>query len=329
MSGAAGRFFVSVAAYCDPLMAFTVEGALAAAAEPGRVVFGVVDQSPDDTALRALAARHPGQVRTLHLHPQDARGPCFARANARALWHGERWFLQVDSHTFFEPGWDERLRHWGRWAEALNPRFIASTYPNPFVLEGGVARVQPVTQGVLALVVHGTSRFAQDAADPVLAFEGVPVASEVPVPGFHVAAGALFAPGRIVGELPYDPHGYFHGEEQALALRAFTHGWDLWHLPAMPLAHLYVRGDEARPLHWSAPHDAARAQGWQALDGFARARLAALAGPDGGVAAGLGCYALGRERTLAEFAAVSGIDYARRTIEPRARKARYGYGVEG
>ena len=57
-------------------------------------------------------------------------------------------------------------------------------------------------------------------------FEGVGVEVDTPVAGFHVAGGCVFAPGRIVNEIPYDPLLYFHGEEQALALRAWTRGWD-------------------------------------------------------------------------------------------------------
>ena len=74
---------------------------------------------------------------------------------------------------------------------------------------------------------------------PVLGFEAHPVDRDEPVPGFHVGAGCLFAPGQFVQAFPYDPYFYFHGEEQALAARIFTHGWDIFHVPGQPVYHLY------------------------------------------------------------------------------------------
>ena len=52
---------------------------------------------------------------------------------------------------------------------------------------------------------------------------------------------------------------------------------------------------------------------WWTLEQRSRARLQALvAGAD------LGVYGLGRQRSLADFAAFSGIDYAARTLAPAA-----------
>jgi Glycosyltransferase (GlcNAc) len=312
--------FVSVASYCDPLLGFTLDSALSQAHAPERLRFGVVDQSSADSPWTPPEQARPQQVRRVHLSPLDARGPCFARALAMGLYQGEAWFLQVDSHTCFEPGWDERLLHWARHCGAHNPRSILSCYPNPFSIVDGQPVPAVVTREVLAHVVRTDCDFATD--HPVLMFEGVPVSTSQPVPAFHVAAGCLFAPGRLVNELPCDPFLYFHGEEQSMALRAWTQGWDLFHVPDMPLLHQYVQTQAApRPLHWQADVDEQRAVRSADLDRAAHARLRALLW-DG---ADLGVYGLGRQRSLQDYAAFSGIDYAARRIEPRARKARFGY----
>lgn len=311
--------FVSVAAYCDPLLAFTLKSAVSQAADPGRVVIGVVEQQWPEARLQLGAEWAQRQLRWLRLHPLEARGPCWARALAQTLYQGEDWFFQVDSHTWFEPGWDERLVAWGRRCAALNPRSLLSCYPNPFTMVEGQPQAQVVTPQVLAHVVSEASGFAP--GHPVLMFEGVPVASDAPVPGFHVGAGCLFAPGHLVQALPYDPWLYFHGEEQALALRAFSHGWDIFHVPGMPVYHQYHRAGEApRPLHWDAAQDAQRTLRAAALTEAAQQRLDRLVRGD----PALGVYGLGTARTLAEFAAFSGIDYAARDLRPSARKARYG-----
>lgn len=304
--------FVSIAAYCDPVLRFTLERALALARRPDQLHFGIVDQSPATTPR--LAVQGGGtRLSLVRIEPVDARGPCWARAIAMTLYDGEDWFFQIDSHMDFEPGWDETLI---AQAQALAPGrrgVVLSAYPHPFVFENEQPVHKPTTQGVLAHVVKTGTQF-QDG-HPVLNFEAHPVETREPLPGFHVGAGCLFAPGTIVQSFPYDPYLYFHGEEQAISLRLYTHGWDIFHMPGLPVYHLYNTGDAARPLHWDAEHDERRGQRWWALEQRSRNRLHALVSGQP-----LGVYGLGSERSVADYAAFSGIDYAARTVDPKAHK---------
>ncbi|MBC5782854.1 N-acetylglucosaminyltransferase [Ramlibacter sp. USB13] len=306
------RIFVSIASYCDPVLSFTLERAVAAAADDSRLHFGVVDQSPAGSPRVAAPGR--ARLSLVQVDARDARGPCWARALAMSLHDGEDWFLQLDSHMDFDPGWDDTLV-----AQALalgGPRrpVAISSYPDAFTFVDGAAVRRPTTTGVLAQVLKPDAAFAPD--HPVLGFQAQPVESSEPLPAFHVGAGCLFAPGRIVREVPYDPWLYFHGEEQAMALRLYTHGWDLFHMPGLPVHHLYNdanSGGPPRPLHWDAQQEAERALPWWQLEQRSRERLAALV--DG---ADLGIYGLGRVRSVADFAAFSGIDYAARTLAAAA-----------
>jgi len=311
--------FISVASYCDPLLDFTIRSAFTQSGRPERLVMAVVEQQLPELCVQ-LPPQWAAQIRRVQLHPLDARGPCWARAIAMSMVAGERWFLQIDSHTLFEPGWDEHLVAWGLACQTLNRRCILTAYPNPFRIVDGQPQAEVIGAQVLAHVVKTGCEFA--AEHPVLLFEGVPVHSDQPIRGLHVAAGCLFAPGEIVNALPYDPFLYFHGEEQSLALRAWTHGWDIFHVPAVPLYHLYVPPEGAgRPMHWSPELDAQRAVRSAQLSEAANARLRALLW-DG---ADLGVYGLGRERSLAEYTVFSGIDYGARRIGAGAYKARFGY----
>jgi hypothetical protein len=74
-------------------------------------------------------------------------------------------------------------------------------------------------------------------------------------------------------------------------------------------------------MHWSAELDAQRHVRSKLLSDAANLRLRALLWEQ----ADLGCYGLGRVRTLAEYSQFSGIDYAQRRIEAQAYKARFGY----
>jgi len=187
---------------------------------------------------------------------------------------------------------------------------VLSAYPNPFVFEGGRPVRRVCTDQVLAHVVKPGAAFEADHL--VLPFEGHPLEVDAPVPGFHLGAGCLFATGSFGVEFPYDPAFYFHGEEQALAARLYTHGWDIFHMPGLPVYHLYNDGNSGmplRPLHWDAGHDAQRSQTWWGLEQRSRQRLSALV-----AGTPLGVYGLGQRRSMADYARFSGIDYARRTL---------------
>jgi hypothetical protein len=306
--------FVSIASYCDPILGFTIARAIAQAKHPEALHFGVVDQSPA-AGPRPLAERmQPARLSYVRVEPVYARGPCWARAIAMSLYDGEDWFFQIDSHTEFDPGWDEYMV---AQAQALQPGrkgVVISSYPNSFVFEANQVVRKPSTAKILAHVVKPGSVF--DAEHPVLGFEAHPVERDGSFPAYHVGAGCLFAPGNFAEQFPYDPWFYFHGEEQAIAARVFTHGWDMFHISALPVFHLYNQpqsGAPPRPMHWDAEHDSQRSQNWWALEQRSRRRLSDLV-----AGAPLGVFGLGHERTMADYAAFSGIDYSARTLGPKA-----------
>jgi len=68
-------------------------------------------------------------------------------------------------------------------------------------------------------------------------------------------------------------------------------------------------------MHWDAAEDARRAVKWSEREKLSRQRLGDLVS-----GATLGVYGLGRVRSLADYAALSGIDYARKSLGPQAYK---------
>jgi hypothetical protein len=128
-----------------------------------------------------------------------------------------------------------------------------------------------------------------------------------------VCAHFLFAPGSYVEDVPCDPDLYYSCAEITLAIRAFTHGYDLfapgqhilWHDCAR--VHRRKHWDDHTPENGVARswHDRYTA-GLDKIAGF-------LAEP------WLGSYGLGTARTVADYEAYAGISFGNRRIQDYTR----------
>lgn len=106
---------MSIVSYRDSEANPTITDLFARAANPSRVSVGLVWQLDLDVAEdQALYRSTPGgeenkelrggRVRSLLMPAADAAGPAWARRVAQSLWKGEKYLLQIDSHTRFRPG---------------------------------------------------------------------------------------------------------------------------------------------------------------------------------------------------------------------------------
>ena len=99
--------FISIASYQDPLLVSTIYSAYQNANDKDALVFGVCDQS--DNPDNILDIEFAKQIHYDHVDPLFAKGPCWARHRAQTFFQDEDYFLQIDSHTQFSPGWDAKF----------------------------------------------------------------------------------------------------------------------------------------------------------------------------------------------------------------------------
>jgi len=90
-----------------------------------------------------------------------------------------------------------------------------------------------------------------------------------------------------------------------MAVRSYTHGYDLFHPHRTLLWHCYER--RYRDRHWD---DHAT---WYKADEASHARVRALLGALPGNAANFGCYGLGKARSLRDYERFAGISFEKRT----------------
>lgn len=299
------KIFVSIASYRDPLLWSTVSDCINNAKFPHNIRFGIVDQS--DTAYDVKNHPYSKQISYFHFNSSYSRGPCWARSISNALYNNEDFILQIDAHTVFDKNWDEALINSLQQCLRLSPKCIISSYPLSFeIINSNIVKNKRPN---MALVFKPAREAVIKEDNPFITFIGHEIRSDEPILGCHVAGGFIFGPGHFFQEVPYDPTIYFSGEEQNIAIRAWTKGWDIYQIPDVPLFHLYYKHAN-RPLHWDHEDDKNRPTRWTELKDISQQRLCDLFFNQ----KNLGVYGLGSTRTLHDFAEFSGINYIDRTI---------------
>jgi Glycosyltransferase (GlcNAc) len=310
--------FLAIASYCDPVLEHTLSSAYEKAKFPDQLRFGIVDQSPVHSGYPVPAVIPTVQVSYVHIEASQSRGCCWARSLVMSLYRDEDYYFQVDSHTLFEPDWDDILIRKLQACQRYSDKAVVSSYPAAFRFINGVATPDAGDDCVRAAVVSPGESF--QPKHPCLIFKAKKIPGVGAVQGYHISAGCLFAPGTIVSTVPYDPFLYFNEEEQNISLRLYTHGWDIYHVAGLPVYHLYNEvpektGMDRRPLHWDALAAPGEKPTWWSQVRRAQRRMATLLWKDSHQ---LGIYGLGRERSLLDYAQMCGVDYPNRHLALKA-----------
>ena len=300
--------FISIASYQDPLLVSTLFSAYKNAQNKDQLIFSVCDQSDNGIKVEEIGFRN--QIHYEHVDPLFSKGPCWARHRAQSFFNNEDYFLQIDSHTQFAPNWDRTFINQLSKISSLKSddayfnKPVITSYPRGFEVidfekgEFGLHMEDKFTQ---VIMYRKDSLFSSGSFSRQI---GMPTQSKNITHAILMAAGCIFAEGSFVKEIPYDPNYYFYGEELSMALRAFTHGYSFFHIPDAPLFHLYTDiSNLPRKLHWDPEDDGNRAIKWTELDRKSLNRLDDLFA--GNVEEPMN---LGNERSLDDYALISGID---------------------
>jgi hypothetical protein len=297
------RIFVSIASYRDTECQWTVKDLFEKARHPDRVFAGICWQFiADEDADCFLVRTRPEQCRVVEVDARESRGVCWARSRIQSLWAGEEYFLQIDAHSRFAPGWDEVFLEMLR--ACPSDRAVLSAYPASYVPPGQLGK---------DIVTVISAKDFDDRGLLSFGSRGSPAAEApaLPTPTPFIGAGTLFAPSEIIREVPYDPYIYFTGEEITLAARLWTHGWDIFAPNRVTVYHEYSERPSKR-RHWR-DHKL-----WTELSDRAVKRVRYLLDgapcDDREALRDIERFGLGTRRSLAQYEAFAGIDFRRKLI---------------
>lgn len=303
--------FVAIAAYCDPILPRTLDDCLAKASRPENLRFGVClqydEREPIDVARFTADPRF-----RFSLHPhKTSEGGSWARSVAQKFWDGETFTLQVDSHTAFAPGWDSRLVRMMRSLPADKP-LITMNAPLFRYLEDGRIGKQ-TAHGIRTTSLAGWSESTGWSTWFSWGLRNL----QDPGRSRFISGNFVFTLGLWTEEVRQDPEHYYWGEEFALTLRSYTHGYEFF-LPEEIVAwHMEHRNEPPR-RHWEHGRDVVAAKNRVAFE-----RLRKLAySDDPDEQKSLGVYGLGSQRSRHEYERFAGMDLRKKLAHPNAYSGR-------
>lgn len=281
--------FVSIPAYRDKACTATVVDMFAKAKHPERVFAGMCVQTTGDDTESCLPKdfKYHANVRIIRIPHLEAKGPCYARSLCASLWRGETWFLGIDSHSRWAPGWDERCLD---MVHRLPPKSILSHYP-PAWDEGKNVFTHPDD------IVHVCKVKYDEQDAPALEATRVPADGEFRRTPY-VTGGFTFAPGKIAKLFDPTLDHLWVPEEFLLSARLYTHGYDVYTPTQNVVSHFYERKGESRWFDdipsWSDKQTATLARVLKMLDPDNPAKFR---------------FGMGGARTLRSYYQFAGVDF--------------------
>ena len=297
--------FLQIASYRDPQLIPTIRSCIENAQHPDRLVFGICRQYHPDDKFDIIPDDliKDYNFRITDVLYTDAKGVCWARNQIQQLYAGEDYTLQLDSHHRFAKGWDSDLINMIKQLQEKGyKKPLLTTYAPSFDPDN-----DPSSRNMNAWEMK-FDRFIPEGAIFFLPqnMSGWKTRTE-PKPARFYSAHLAFSIGAFAEEVQHDPDYYFHGEEISIAVRAFTHGYDLFH-PHKPLIwHEYTR--KGRVKHWDDDKT------WHVKNKSSHDRNRRLFEMDGEKKdIDFGKYGFGTERSVKDYEKYAGICFRMRAI---------------
>ena len=299
------KIFIQIASFCDPQLPITIEDCIKNAKKPENLVFSIARQyNPDDNSDNLEKWKDDKRFKVINILHTESKGVCWARNLVQQQYDGEKYTLQIDSHMRFVPNWDEKmikmlkdLQKKGH-KKPLLTGYVPSFNPDNDPAE----RVREPWRMVF-------DRFIPEGAVFFLP-ETIPNWKnlESPVTARFYSAHFCFTLGEFSKEVQHNPEYYFHGEEISIAVRAFTHGYDLFHPHEVLIWHEYTR--KGRTKQWDIDKE------WVVKNNHSHLVNRKLFGMDGLTQDGHdGKYGFGNIRTLRDYEEYSGLMFSERSVQ--------------
>ena len=262
--------FVQIASYRDPELLPTLDDLFDKASKPDNLKVCIAWQhNKEDKWDNLDKYKNDDRVIIDDIDYKESLGVCWARNRVQQHYNGEKYTLQLDSHHRFAKGWDKTLIHMlvGLQKDGFEKPLLTGYIPSYNPTNDPAERVHtPWKMDFHKFIPEGAVFFLPAYMDNFKELTG-------PIRARFYSAHFAFTVGEFANEVQHDPSFYFHGEEITIAVRAYTHGYDLFHPHKVVAWHEYTR--EGRVKQWDDDPT------WTKKNEVTHAKVRSLLGIDG------------------------------------------------
>lgn len=333
--------FVQIASYKDPQLIPTLNEIISKSSHPENLRIVVCWQHGEEQTIESFIAdefkvvdtdkiilergehfntyiinKNSARIELMDVHCDKSKGACWARNAIQQQYNNEKYTLQLDSHHRFIENFDNVLVDMLESLKEMSKKPLITAYIPSFDPENDPAgRVHiPWKMNFDRFIPEGAVFFIPASIDDWESLNGKPMRAR------FYSAHFAFADGIFVTEVPHDPDYFFHGEEISIAVRAYTHGYDLYHPTSVIAWHEYTRN--GRTKIWDDHTTTHKNTGsidldWVERNNICHSRNRTLFGMDGldPTSIEFGRYGFGTERTLLEYEQYAGISFKYRGVQ--------------
>ena len=300
--------FISIAAYKDKLLTNTINEAYSKAKFPTNLVFGVFEQNVVAESIDLDSFEFKDQIRYQRVDPETTKGVCWARKTIQSMYNNETYYFQIDAHMLFEQDWDENFINNLIELKKYHSKPIITAYPSNFNCYTFEKQLYKPDTVVIVGTDNNNKRaesFINLGFSPPWGNSNHPTQHKM-VHGYHLGACCIFAEGSFIKEVPYDDSIFFGGEEPMLTLRAWTHGYNIFHMGNIRVYHCWNK-----QYGGIVQRDYKEGQGKVYVE-IAKDYITRMI--NGEIK---GEYGLGTHRTVRQYIDFSGIDYFNRVFNDK------------
>ena len=222
--------FIALASYIDNDLRNTILSCINQSKYPENLSFGILLQYNDkletnESCIDDLISKY--NIRLTKIPYQQSKGNAWARSQVENLYQNEDYVLQIDSHLRLSKHWDEFLinEH-----SNLKGKSIIS-YLSPSFFKNEELGIDYNFDNLDNLSLLNIPKITEITNEYWPVFQGY--SNIQPTNGLNkmvsiLYCGFVFAQGDWIKEIKNDPEHYYTGEEFALSIRSFTHGYDIY-----------------------------------------------------------------------------------------------------
>lgn len=277
--------------------------------------FNVIDFVNDGKFTKIYLEYNNATIELIDVPHMQTKGACWARNLIQQEYNVEKYTLQLDSHHRFIEKWDETLI---KMLEELRTK----ESPKP-ILTAYLPSYDPEKDPEGRVNVPWRMNFDKFIPEGAVFFMPQKIPNwqmlEKAVPARFYSGHFCFADGKFSKEVQHDPEYFFHGEEISIAVRAFTHGYDLFHPHIVVAWHEYTRKNRIKM--WDEHVPTAKNSGtithtWTDRNDISHNRNRILFGMDGNKPDSIdfGKYGFGKNRSLRDYEEYAGICFEKRGV---------------